>query len=192
MTIAHPAEKLRTVPLMGDTAASRAISLWLWFVAGLILAMVIVGGATRLTESGLSITEWQPLLGAIPPMNESDWLAAFEKYKQIPQYSHLNEGMSLAAFKTIYWWEWGHRFLGPLHRHRICAAAAVLLADGPSQAANWCQVPRHSGAGRRAGRHRLVHGEVGPQRSRRRQPVSLGAAFNDRIDDSRDRRLAGA
>ena len=95
MTIAHPTEKLRTVPLMGDTAASRAISLWLWFVAGLILAMVIVGGATRLTESGLSITEWQPLLGAIPPMNESDWLAAFEKYKQIPQYSHLNEGMSL-------------------------------------------------------------------------------------------------
>jgi cytochrome c oxidase assembly protein subunit 15 len=114
MTIAHPADKLRTAPLMGDTAASRAISLWLWFVAGLILAMVIVGGATRLTESGLSITEWQPLLGAIPPMNESDWLAAFEKYQQIPQYSHLNEGMSLAAFKTIYWWEWGHRFLGRL------------------------------------------------------------------------------
>ena len=92
MTIANPAEKHRMMPVAGDAAASRAISLWLWFVAALVLAMVIVGGATRLTESGLSITEWQPLLGAIPPMHEGDWLAAFEKYKQIPQYSLVNEG----------------------------------------------------------------------------------------------------
>jgi cytochrome c oxidase assembly protein subunit 15 len=91
---------------------SRAVSLWLWFVAALVLAMVVVGGATRLTESGLSITEWQPLLGAIPPLSESDWLAAFEKYQQIPQYHVLNQGMSLDAFKSIYWWEWSHRFLG--------------------------------------------------------------------------------
>jgi cytochrome c oxidase assembly protein subunit 15 len=74
--------------------------------------MVLVGGATRLTDSGLSITEWQPLLGAIPPLNESQWLTAFEKYKAIPEYQMVNRGMSLAAFKQIYWWEWTHRFLG--------------------------------------------------------------------------------
>jgi len=91
---------------------SRAVALWLWFVAALVFAMVVVGGATRLTDSGLSITQWQPLLGAIPPLNEADWLSAFEQYKQIPQYKIVNEGMSLEAFKAIYWWEWGHRFLG--------------------------------------------------------------------------------
>ena len=88
------------------------IRLWLWILAGLVFAMVLVGGATRLTDSGLSITEWQPLLGVIPPLNESQWLAAFEKYKVIPEYQLLNKGMSLAEFKVIYWWEWAHRFLG--------------------------------------------------------------------------------
>ena len=85
---------------------------WLYGVAALIFAMVIVGGATRLTESGLSITEWKPLLGAIPPLSEADWQAAFEKYKTIPEYKLINTGMSLAEFKAIYWWEWAHRFLG--------------------------------------------------------------------------------
>ena len=85
---------------------------WLVFVAAMVFAMVIVGGATRLTDSGLSITEWKPLLGAIPPLNETDWLAALEKYRQIPEYQLINKGMSLAEFKFIYWWEWGHRFLG--------------------------------------------------------------------------------
>lgn len=93
-------------------AARPVIRAWLWFAAFLVFAMVIVGGATRLTDSGLSITEWQPLLGAIPPLTEADWLAAFEKYKQIPEYSLVNQGMSLAEFKFIYWWEWAHRFLG--------------------------------------------------------------------------------
>lgn len=93
-------------------AGSRAVAVWLWSVAGLVLAMVIVGGATRLTDSGLSITQWKPLLGAIPPLNEADWLSAFEQYKQIPQYKIVNHGMSLDEFKAIYWWEWGHRFLG--------------------------------------------------------------------------------
>ena len=85
---------------------------WLAFVAIMVFAMVIVGGATRLTDSGLSITEWQPLLGAIPPLNEADWLEALEKYRQIPEYQLINKGMSLEEFKFIYWWEWGHRFLG--------------------------------------------------------------------------------
>ena len=89
-----------------------AVRAWLFGVALLVIAMVAVGGATRLTDSGLSITEWKPILGAIPPLSEADWLAAFEKYKQIPEYHEVNKGMSLGAFKFIYWWEWGHRFLG--------------------------------------------------------------------------------
>lgn len=92
----------------------RAVRAWLLTVAALVFAMVVVGGATRLTDSGLSITEWQPLLGAIPPLSESAWLAAFEKYKAIPEYSVVNAGMSLAEFKVIYWWEWTHRLLGRL------------------------------------------------------------------------------
>lgn len=95
-----------------DGAPHLALRLWLFIVAGLILAMVLVGGATRLTDSGLSITEWKPLLGAIPPLSEADWQEAFAKYQQIPEYQIINKGMSLAAFKAIYWWEWAHRFLG--------------------------------------------------------------------------------
>jgi len=85
---------------------------WLLFVALLVLAMVVVGGATRLTDSGLSITEWKPILGAIPPLTDADWQVAFAKYKEIPEYKIVNKGMSLSDFKVIYWWEWGHRFLG--------------------------------------------------------------------------------
>ena len=102
------------------TAASRSVTdrdraqvrFWLYAICVLVFAMVIVGGATRLTDSGLSITEWQPLLGAIPPLNAQDWQLAFEKYKLIPEYQLINKGMSLAEFKFIYWWEWAHRFLG--------------------------------------------------------------------------------
>jgi len=102
-----------TQPEARDThAADSAVRVWLLFVAALVFAMVVVGGATRLTESGLSITEWKPLLGAIPPLSEADWHAAFDKYKAIPEYSIVNAGMSLVEFKFIYWWEWTHRFLG--------------------------------------------------------------------------------
>ena len=93
-------------------AAVPTVRLWLYAMAFLVFCMVIVGGATRLTDSGLSITEWRPLLGAIPPLNEADWLAAFEKYKLIPEYQIQNRGMPLSEFKFIYWWEWAHRFLG--------------------------------------------------------------------------------
>lgn len=92
----------------------RAIRVWLMAVAALIFLMVLVGGATRLTESGLSIVEWQPVTGTLPPLSEAAWQAEFEKYKAIPQYRQVNRGMSLADFKTIYWWEWGHRLLGRL------------------------------------------------------------------------------
>jgi cytochrome c oxidase assembly protein subunit 15 len=90
----------------------RAIRLWLYAVAALVLAMVLVGGATRLTESGLSITQWQPVMGTLPPLDDAQWQSEFEKYQTIPQYRALNSGMSLDAFKTIYWWEWTHRLVG--------------------------------------------------------------------------------
>ena len=82
----------------------RLIRLWLFLLAGLVFAMVIVGGATRMTGSGLAITEWKPVLGALPPLSEQDWLSEFEKYKAIPQYALLNAQMQLAEFKSIYWW----------------------------------------------------------------------------------------
>jgi cytochrome c oxidase assembly protein subunit 15 len=83
-------------------------------VAALIFAVVLVGGATRLTESGLSIVEWRPVTGTLPPLSAADWRAEFEKYQTIPQYRLNNRGMSLAEFKTIFWWEWGHRLLARL------------------------------------------------------------------------------
>lgn len=92
--------------------ARGAIRIWLWALFALVAVMILVGGLTRLTGSGLSITEWKPVVGAIPPMNAADWDVEFEKYQQIPQYIELNQGMTLGEFKTIYWWEWGHRQLG--------------------------------------------------------------------------------
>lgn len=93
---------------------ARPVAIWLWCVAGLVFAMVLVGGATRLTQSGLSIVEWRPITGAMPPLSQADWEAEFAKYRTIPQYERLNRGMSLDEFKAIYWWEWGHRLLGRL------------------------------------------------------------------------------
>src|SRR5581483_955625 len=95
-----------------QTAPTRAIRVWLLAVAALIAVMVLVGGATRLTESGLSIVEWKPVTGAMPPLSKSEWDQAFEAYKLIPQYRQLNAGMNLSDFKTIFWWEWSHRLLG--------------------------------------------------------------------------------
>ena len=95
-------------------AHQGAIRLWLYAVAAMVLAMVMVGGASRLTESGLSITEWQPVMGALPPLSDAQWQIEFGKYQAIPQYHALNQGMSLDAFKNIYWWEWTHRLIGRL------------------------------------------------------------------------------
>lgn len=85
---------------------------WLYAVAALMVVTLVVGGATRLTESGLSIVEWKPVTGAIPPLSQAHWLEEFAKYQQIPEYQLQNAGMPLEAFKQIYWWEWAHRFLG--------------------------------------------------------------------------------
>lgn len=90
----------------------KAIRLWLYAICVLIFAMIVVGGATRLTDSGLSITEWKPIHGVIPPLSVAEWEEELEKYRQIPEYQLINKGMSLEEFKFIFWWEWGHRLLG--------------------------------------------------------------------------------
>ncbi|MEZ5811692.1 MAG: COX15/CtaA family protein [Rhizobiaceae bacterium] len=89
----------------------RLVRYWLYAVLVAIFALVLVGGATRLTDSGLSITEWKPIHGVIPPLSEADWQEEFAKYRQIPEYEQIKKGMSLAEFKVIFWWEWVHRLL---------------------------------------------------------------------------------
>ncbi|MEY4555896.1 MAG: hypothetical protein RL093_1015 [Pseudomonadota bacterium] len=106
---------------------NRAVAIWLFTCAALVFAMVVVGGITRLTGSGLSITEWKPIMGALPPMNAADWNAAFEKYRAIPQYAQVNAGMSLAEFQGIFWWEWAHRLLGRLIGAAFALPFAVFL-----------------------------------------------------------------
>jgi cytochrome c oxidase assembly protein subunit 15 len=106
---------------------NRAVALWLFACAALVFVMVVVGGVTRLTGSGLSITEWKPIMGALPPMNAADWNEAFEKYRAIPQYREVNAGMSLDEFRGIFWWEWAHRFLGRLIGAAFALPFAVFL-----------------------------------------------------------------
>ncbi len=89
-----------------------ALASWLLSVAMLVFAMVVVGGITRLTESGLSITEWKPITGAIPPLTHDQWMDAFRRYQQIPEYQQINRGMTLSDFQFIFFWEWMHRLLG--------------------------------------------------------------------------------
>jgi cytochrome c oxidase assembly protein subunit 15 len=103
------------------SAHRRAIRLWLYGVAVLVVLMVMVGGATRLTDSGLSIVEWRPVTGALPPFREQAWMVEFDKYKTSSEYELVNKGMTLNQFKRIYWWEWGHRLLG-----RVIGAAFLL------------------------------------------------------------------
>ena len=100
-----------------------AVRVWLIAMACLVFAMVLVGGATRLTESGLSITQWKPVTGVLPPLDAAGWQAEFDRYKQIPQYSQMNADMTLDGFKSIFWWEWSHRLLA-----RIVGAAFIVPA----------------------------------------------------------------
>jgi heme a synthase len=107
---------------MSEPANHRwAIKLWLYTVAALVVVMIVVGGATRLTDSGLSIVEWRPVTGAIPPLSEHDWVVEFRKYQTSSEYQIVNQGMTLDQFKKIYWWEWGHRMPG-----RVIGAAFLL------------------------------------------------------------------
>jgi heme a synthase len=123
----HPSMALtHSAPLtarIGSFDARFAVRFWLIAVAGLVFLMVMVGGATRLTESGLSITQWKPVTGVLPPLSGAEWQAEFDRYKQIPQFAKLNADMTLDGFKAIFWWEWAHRLLA-----RVVGAAFILPA----------------------------------------------------------------
>lgn len=110
-----------------DQAAVRR---WLYGVALLIALMVVVGGATRLTQSGLSITQWQPIHGVVPPLSAAEWEEEFARYRQIPEYQQLRQGMDLAGFKSIFWWEWSHRLLGRLIGFVVLLPALYFWATG--------------------------------------------------------------
>jgi cytochrome c oxidase assembly protein subunit 15 len=112
MVRAVPATSRATRVPAATHTHSHAVRWWLLGVAALVFLTVLVGGATRLTESGLSIVEWRPVTGMLPPLTQDAWHAELEKYRSIPQYQSVNRGMSLDQFKTIYWWEWTHRMLG--------------------------------------------------------------------------------
>ena len=123
-----------------DRARDRAlVRRWLYVVAWLIVAMVVVGGATRLTHAGLSITEWQPIHGVIPPLGEAEWQEEFSKYRQIPEYQILNQGMTLGEFQGIFWWEWAHRLLGRVIGAGLPSAARLLRGDAGGSSGRWSQ-----------------------------------------------------
>ena len=146
-----------------ERAAARgaaAVRLWLWILAALVVAMVAVGGATRLTGSGLSITEWKPVTGAVPPLSAEAWAAEFERYRQTPQYELLNRGMSLAEFKAIYAWEWGHRQLGRLIGLAFFVPVGLVLVSRSRQRTPGPCAPGSRGPRRAAGGRGLDHGGV--------------------------------
>lgn len=145
-------------PASSLDAAPRAVAVWLFACCALVLAIVVVGGITRLTHSGLSITEWQPIVGTLPPVSAAQWDEAFAKYRTTPEYRQVNEGMSIDAFKPIFWWEYAHRLLGravgvvfaiPLLwfavRRKLPAGlapalVAILLLGGAQGALGWYMV----------------------------------------------------
>jgi len=98
--------------MLAQQDSNRAIAIWLFVVAALIFSMVVLGGVTRLTRSGLSMVEWEPIMGVVPPITEAQWQETFDKYKQFPEYQKINKGMSVHEFKSIFWFEYSHRLLG--------------------------------------------------------------------------------
>lgn len=142
----------------GTVIDNRPVALWLFAVSVLLLAMVVLGGVTRLTNSGLSITEWKPVTGVLPPLSEAAWAAEFESYRGIPEYQLINKGMGLEGFKRIYWYEWSHRLLGRaiglafalpflwfllrgrLERPMAWRLAAILALGGSQGALGWFMV----------------------------------------------------
>jgi cytochrome c oxidase assembly protein subunit 15 len=113
-----------------DARVRRRVAAWLLICCALVFAMVVVGGATRLTRSGLSIVEWQPLAGAIPPLSQSHWQELFDKYRLTPEYLQVNQGMGLDEFKRIFWWEYVHRLLGRLIGVAFALPLLWFLAKG--------------------------------------------------------------
>ncbi len=170
-------------------ARRRAVRLWLLAVAALMVATLVVGGATRLTESGLSIVEWKPVTGVVPPLDEPAWQAEFEKYKAIPQYRERNAGMSLTEFKTIYWWEWSASDAGAPRRRGVSAAVPMLLMVRLGRAALARAVVDDFRPRRGARRSRLVDGRLRPGRPRQRVAIPLGLPPDARLRDLRARRV---
>jgi cytochrome c oxidase assembly protein subunit 15 len=133
MTTILPVTKFQFDAISAGERARRRdklVGYWLLAIVALVLCMIIVGGATRLTDSGLSITHWSPIHGVIPPLNASEWAAEFELYKKIPEYQLQNKGMSLADFQFIFWWEWAHRLLGRVIGLAFGLPLIVFLAMG--------------------------------------------------------------
>jgi|SRR5579871_1677841 len=122
------------------TPGSRAVATWLFVLAGMVLVMITLGGLTRLTGSGLSITEWKPITGVLPPLSEQTWQAEFDKYRQIPQFLQENSWMSLGDFKTIYWWEWTHRLLGRLIGVAFLSPFLFFAATGAVARSDWPRI----------------------------------------------------
>lgn len=123
-------------PVATPDRRDHRVAMWQFAVAALVVLMIIVGGLTRLTDSGLSITEWNLVTGTLPPMSAQGWASEFAKYQQIPEFTEMNYDMGLAEFKTIYWWEWGHRFLGRIIGLAYLIPFVVFLARG-SIPAGW-------------------------------------------------------
>ena len=121
-------------------ASRKAVGVWLLAIAVIILAMVTIGGLTRITGSGLSITEWDPIMGALPPLTGAQWAEAFAKYQKIPQYILENRGMSLEAFKGIFWWEWTHRLLGRLLGIVFFVPFVWFAAVGAIRRSDWARM----------------------------------------------------
>lgn len=139
-------------------AASRGVAAWLWIMTLLVFALVLVGGATRLTGSGLSITEWRPITGLLPPLSEAQWSAEFDKYRRIPQFQRVNSHIGLAEFQVLYGWEWTHRSLarfvgaaflipflfvvvrGRLPRRLMWACASIFLLGAVQAGVGWWMV----------------------------------------------------
>ena len=167
----HPARDTNT------SKHIRALKMWLAGLALLIVAMILVGGATRLTDSGLSITEWKPIMGAVPPLNDADWQTAFAAYQKIPEYTELKRGMSLDEFKTIFWWEWAHRFLGRLIGFVFLVPFVGFLIAGYIPRTLLPEAARPICAGQPSRRARLVHGEERAGRSHRCQSIPARRAF---------------
>ncbi len=113
-TLAHRPVSLSAARTGAAMRGNRRVAAWLLVCCMLVFAIVVVGGVTRLTHSGLSITEWEPIVGTLPPLSDADWSAAFSKYQLTPEYQQVNKGMTLLEFQRIYWWEYGHRLLGRL------------------------------------------------------------------------------
>ncbi|WP_131117683.1 COX15/CtaA family protein [Lichenihabitans psoromatis] len=129
-SLGRPADGHQAIRSVSQSGRLGQVRAWLWFVALLILLMVVVGGATRLTESGLSITEWKPISGIIPPLTADAWQAEFERYKTIPQYARVFPDMDVEGFKSIFYWEWSHRLLGRIIGFAVALPLAYFWLTG--------------------------------------------------------------